>query len=87
MRICANDSLEKNIPEKNVKETTSIKTPRSENLDPVQKMDDYPQEFLRQKKRPQDIAIDNTFEQVQDKVLGIMEPLSKLWVMVEQVQW
>ena len=87
MRICANDSLEKNIPEKNVKETTSIKTPRSENLDPVQKMGDYPQEFLRQKKRPQDIAIDNTFEQVQDKVLGIMEPLSKLWVMVEQVQW
>ena len=62
MRIYANDSLEKNIPEKNVKETISMKTPRPENLDPVQKMDDYLQEFLRQKKRPQDIAVDNTFE-------------------------
>ena len=47
MRIYANDSLEKNIPEKNVKETISMKTPRPENLDPVQKMDDYLQEFLR----------------------------------------
>ena len=62
MRIYANDSLEKNIPEKNVKETISMKTPRPENLDPVQTMDDYLQEFLRQTIRPQDIAIDNTFE-------------------------
>ena len=35
--------------------------------------------------RPQDIAADNTLEKVQAKVLDIMGPLSKLWVMVEQV--
>ena len=35
--------------------------------------------------RPQDIATDNTLENVQAKVLNIMGPLSKLWVMVEQV--
>ena len=34
---------------------------------------------------PQDIVIDNTLEKVQDKVLDIMGPLSKLWVMIEQV--
>ena len=45
------------------------------------------QAFLKQKKRPQDIAIDNTLEKVQDKVLDIIGPLSKLWVMVEQVNW
>ena len=43
------------------------------------------QKLLKQKKRPQVIAIDSTLEKVQDKVLDIMEPLSKLWVMVEQV--
>ena len=32
-----------------------------------------------------DIAIDNTLEKVQDKVLDIMRLLPKLWVMVEQV--
>ena len=62
-----------------------IKTPRPENLDPVKKLDDYLQELLKQKKKPQDIAIDNTLEKVKDKVLDIMGPLSKLWVMVEQV--
>ena len=34
---------------------------------------------------PQDIVIDNILEKVQDKVLDIMGPLSKLWVMTEQV--
>ena len=62
-----------------------IKTPRPENLDPVKKLDDYLQELLKQKKKPQDIAIDNTLEKAKDKVLDIMGPLSKLWVMVEQV--
>ena len=85
MTSYANDNSEKNIPEKDVKETILIKTPRPENLDPVQKLDDYLQELLKQKKRPQDIAVDNTLEKVQDKVLDIMRPLSKLWVMVEQV--
>ena len=85
MTSYANDNSEKYIPEKDVKEAILIKTPRLENLDPVKKLDDYLQELLIQKKRPQDIAIDNTLEKVQDKVLNIIEPLSKLWVMVEQV--
>ena len=62
-----------------------IKKPRPENLDPVKKMDDYLQELLKQKKRPEDIAIDNTLEKFQDKGLDIMGPLLKLWVMIEQV--
>ena len=81
----ANNNSEKYIPEKYVKETILIKAPRPENLGPVKKLDDYLQELLKQKKRRQDIVIDNTLETVQDKVLGIMVPLSKLWVMIEQV--
>ena len=55
-----------------------IKTPRPENLHPVKKLDDNLQELLKQKKRPQDIAIDNILEKVQDNVLDNMGPLSKL---------
>ena len=85
MASYTNDDSEKYITEKDVKEAILIKTPRPENLDPVRKLDDYLQELLKQKKRPQDIAIDNTLEKVQDKNLNIMGPQPKLWVMVEQV--
>ena len=85
MASYANDNSEKHIPEKDVKEAILIKTPRPENLDPVKKLEDYLQELLKQKKRPQDIAIDNTLEKVHDKILDIMGPLSKLWIMVEPV--
>ena len=80
-----NNNSEKYIPEKDVKETVLIKTPKPENLDPVKKPEDYLQELLKQKKKRQDIVIGNTLETVQDEVLDIMVPLSKLWVMVEQV--
>ena len=60
-----------------------IETSTPEDLDPVKKLDDYQQEFLKQEKRPQDITVDNTIEKVQEKVLDVMESLSKLWVMVE----
>ena len=74
----SNDNSEKFIPEKDVKEANLIKTPRPENLHPVKKLEDNLQELLKQKKRPQDIAIDNILEKVQDNVLDNMGPLSKL---------
>ena len=49
-----NDNSEKYIPEKDVKEVILIKTPRPENLESVKKLDDYLQELLKQKMRPQD---------------------------------
>ena len=85
MASYANDNSEKYISEKDVKEAILMKTLKPENLDPVENLDDYLQELLKRKKRPQDIVIDNTLEKVQDKVLDIMGPLSKLWVMIEQV--
>ena len=60
MASYANDNSENYIPEKDVKETILIKTPRTENLDLFNKLDDYLQELLKQKKRSQDIAIDNS---------------------------
>ena len=83
MASYANDNSEKYISEKDVKEAILMKTLKPENLDPVENLDDYLQELLKRKKRPQDIVIDNTLEKVQDKVLDIMGPLSKLWVMIE----
>ena len=46
MESGANNNSEKYIPEKDVKESILIKTPRPENLDPVKKLDDYLHEFL-----------------------------------------
>ena len=80
-----NYNSEKYIPEKDVKEAILIKTTRPEHFDSVKKLDDNLQERLKQKKRSQDSVIDNILEKVQDKLLNIMGPLSKLWVMIEQV--
>ena len=85
MACYANDNSEKYIPEKYVKRGNFDKNTKAENLDPVKKLDDYLQMLLKHKKRPQDIAVDNTLEKVEDKVLDTMGPLSKLWFMVEQV--
>ena len=63
----ANDNSEKYIPEKYVRETILIKTPKPESLDPVKIMDDYLQELLKQKKRQQDVAIDSTLERFKTK--------------------
>ena len=62
-----------------------IKTPKAEDPDPVKKLENYLQELLKQKKRLQDSAIDNTLEKVQEKFFDIMGPLLKLWVMNEPV--
>ena len=42
-------------------------------------------ELLKQKKKTAGITIDGTFEKIQDKVTDIIGPLSKLWVMTENV--
>ena len=55
-----NDNSEKYIPKKDVLEEVLNKTPRPANLHPVKKLKDYLQELLKQKKRPQDIAKNNT---------------------------
>ena len=55
---------EKYMLEKDVKESILIKAPRPDNLGPVKKLGDSLQELLKQKNKPQDIAIDNTLEKV-----------------------
>ena len=62
MASYANNNSEKYILEKDVKEAILIKAPRPENLDPVKKLDDYLYQLLKQKKRSQDIAVDNTLK-------------------------
>ena len=79
----ANENSEKFIPDKGVKEAILLKLLRSENIDPVKKLDDFLLELLKQKKKTVDIKIDGTFEKIQDKVPDIMGRLSKLWVMIE----
>lgn len=74
----ANESTENFVSEKYFMETTLLKFPRPDNLDPVQEMDDFLVESLKQKKKSKDISVDNTFEKIEDKVTNIMVLFSKL---------
>ena len=73
MASYANDNSEKYISEKDVKEAILMKTLKPENLDPVENLDDYLQELLKRKKRPQDIVIDNTLEKFKTKSLTLWD--------------
>lgn len=71
----ANESTENFVSEKYFMETILLKFPRPDNLDPVQEMDDFLVESLKQKKKS---SVDNTFEKIEDKVTNIMVLFSKL---------
>ena len=64
---CLQQAMQKYIPEKDVKETILIKTPKQENLYSIKKLNDFLQELLKPKKRLQGIAIYNTLEKIKRK--------------------
>ena len=49
-------------------------------------IDDYLKEMLWEAKKSRELEQDQSLEKIQQKVLNIMEPLSKLWVGVDEVK-
>ena len=49
-------------------------------------IDDYLNEMLWEAKKSRELEQDQSLEKIQQKVLNIMEPLSKLWVGVDEVK-
>ena len=49
-------------------------------------IDDYLKEMLLEAKTSRELEQDRSLEKTQQKVLNIMEPLSKLWVGVDKVK-
>ena len=55
-----------------------------DNLDQVKKLDDFVRDILKDKCKQKDLDMDSTFEKIQSKNACVMDPLSKLWMLVEE---
>ena len=60
-----------------------VKNPAPNNIDPIEKLDEVLKSILRDKHQTITINLDNILEKIQRKVRGVMDPLSKLWKIIE----
>lgn len=81
----ANEASEEFIPEKELKEQVLLEAPRPSNLDPIKVLDESLGNVLK-KEHPQSLELDRMLKKVQERVADIMGPLSKVWMMVENVR-
>lgn len=60
-----------------------VENPVPKNIDPSKKLDEVLKSILRDKHQTIKINLDNILEKIQRKVRGVMDPLSKLWKIIE----
>ena len=76
--------FEKHVSDKELKDSITLNSPVPTNLPRAKTVDDYFVELLEDQKKKKEIALDDTFNKLQTKILKIMGPLSKVWYTVEE---
>ena len=79
----ANDHFNKFIPEKYLSESILVENPVSLSLHPPRKMDEFMRDLIFEKIAGiLEEAADSNLVKMQQKLLEVMEPLSKVWTTV-----
>ena len=79
----ANDHFNKFIPEKYLQESILVENPVSLSLHPPRKMDEFMRDLIFEKIAGiLEEAADSNLVKMQQKLLEVMEPLSKVWTTV-----
>ena len=55
-------------------------------MDTVKKLDDFLKDLLKEKKKTKEQNLENIFEKLQNKTRDVMDPLAKLWKILENVK-
>ena len=76
--------FEKYVSDKELKDSITLNSPVPTNLPRAKTVDDYFVGLLKDQKKKKEIALDDTFNKLQTKILKIMGPLSKVWYTVEE---
>lgn len=63
---------------KGLKDTLS-ENPIPDNISKPRKLDEYYKELLEDQRKRRELALDDTFERLQQKTLSVFGPLSNLW--------
>ena len=80
------EHFEKYIKESDLQETMLDDNPVPEKIGGPKTIDDYLKEMLLEANKSRELEQDRTLEKIQQKVLNIMGPLSKLWVVMDEVK-
>ena len=76
--------FEKYVSDKELKDSITLHSPVPTNLPKAKNVDDYFVELLEDQRKKKKTTLDDTFKKLQSKILTIMEPLSKVWYIVEE---
>ena len=80
-----NDHFNKFIPEKDLQESILVENPVPLNLHPPRKMDEFMRDLIFEKRAGSiEVAADSNLVKLQQKLLDVMGPLSKVWTIVEK---
>ena len=79
----ANKYFEDYVPEDSLKEAILCQNPVPDNLDNVKKLDDFLRDILKEKRKTNEQNIENVLEKLQQKTVDMMDPLSRLWNILE----
>ena len=80
-----NDHFNKFIPEKNLQESILVENPVPFNLHPPRKMNEFMRDLIFEKRAGSlEVAADSNLVKLQQKLLDVMGPLSKVWNIVQK---
>ena len=82
-----NDHFNKSFPEKNLEEDILVENPIPLNLHPTRKMDEFMRDLIFEKRAGSlGVAADSNLVKLQQKLLDVMGPLSKVWTIIEKAK-
>ena len=87
MASYANKYFEEFISEGDLKEAILTQSPVPENMDTVKQLDNFLKDLLKEKKKKtKEQNLKNIFERLQNKTRDVMDPLAKLWKILEDAK-
>ena len=82
-----NDHFNKSFLEKSLEEDILVENPVPLNLHPPRKMDEFMRDLIFEKRADSlGVAADSNLVKLQQKLLNVTEPLSKVWTIIEKAK-
>jgi len=79
----ANKYMSEFIPDKDISDNIFYENPIPSNVGNPRKLDDFIKELLGERKQMSELTFDSRMERVQQKIVNVYAPLSKVWKSVD----
>ena len=83
MASYANKHLQKFVPERDLRDSILTANPVPSNIGGPKKLDEFFRELLDEQKKKTELFWDSSLEKIQQKIVNVLGPLSKVWMAIE----